>query len=434
VFLEQNVDVPLGDRIGRWWAAYSGPLPAYLPLVMVDSGRQVSSGSQTDFKAAYRKLVAAELLRPPEGEIEAYARPLGTRVRVYARLRNTADITLSAANKGALHAVVWEDRRVGVTSRIVRAAPWVTTSPRVAPGGEFAATLETSDLSGVDLDAVRTVVVADYVPGPGPAFDMLQGALAEPVALTADPEIVTVALDATGHEDGAVPVRLRGSYVLRWTAVTDVPWITVTPDAGPMSIEPTLTLTSEMLSPGWQEVAVTFPASSEDGMRLAEVVAVRAFLGSRVLRAGTATAARGDRVTIPVELEALGNENSVSFSLAFDAAALNGLAVAPGADGDAANITVNDAEAAAGRVGVTFAVPAGQTLEQGERQLLDSSFSVAPGPSTSRIAVGFADQPVPRRVADREGRALATTYGDGAVSLPDRPVVRPPRRHLPGGL
>jgi hypothetical protein len=434
VFLEQNVDFPLGDRISRWWAAYTSPPPAYLPLAMVDSGHKISSASVPDFKILFRRLVDAELPRPPQAEIEAYARPMGARVRVYARLRNDSGTTLSAANSAALHALVWEDRRVGVTSRMVRAAPWVTISPEVAPGGEFTATLETPDLSGVDLDALHTVVVADYVPGPGPAFDMLQGSLGEPVALAADPKIVTVALDATGREGGAVLLRLRGPYVLRWTAVTDVPWITVTPDAGPMSMQPTLTVTSGMLSPGWQEGAVTFSASSEDGLSLADVVAVRAFLGSRVLRAGTATAARGDRVTISVELEALGNENSVSFSIAFDATALSGLVVAPGADGDAANVTVNDAEAAAGRVGVTFAVPAGQTLEQGERQLVNISFSVAPEASGSRIAVGFADQPVLRRVADSEDRTLATTYFDGTVSLADRPIVRPPRRHLPGGL
>jgi hypothetical protein len=353
-------------------------------------------------------------------------------VRVYARLRNDSGTTPSTANSAALHAIVWEDRRVGVTSRMVRAAPWVTISPGVAPGGEFTSTLETPDLSGVKLNAVHTVVVADYVPGPGPAFDMLQGSLADPVALTADPEIVTLALDATGHEDGAVPVRLRGPYVLRWTAVTDVPWITVTPDAGPMSIEPTLTLTSGMLSPGWQEGAVTFSASSQDGLSLADVVTVRAFLGTRVLRAGTATATRGDRVTIPVELEALGNENSVSFSLALDATALSGPVVAPGADGDAANVTVNDAEAAAGRVRVTFAVPAGQTLEQGDRQLLNISFSVAPGANGSPIAVGFADQPVLRRGQRRQSVAHDLHgWGGLAGRPPGREATAPPPPRWP---
>ena len=40
IFLEQHVDFPMGKRIGRWWAAYNSTAPAYLPLVMVDSGHR----------------------------------------------------------------------------------------------------------------------------------------------------------------------------------------------------------------------------------------------------------------------------------------------------------------------------------------------------------------------------------------------------------
>ena len=433
VFLEQDVDYPMGERIDRWWAAYNSSALAYLPLVMVDSGHQISSGSQTDFKAAYRKLVDAELVRPPQAEIEAYVRQVGTRVRVYARVVNAAGRPLSAArNDATLHALVWEDARVGVTGRIVRAAPWSGISPEVASGGEFTATLETPNLPSVNWTALHTVVLADYVPGSVPAYDMLQGALAEPAALAADPQTVTVAVDANTREDREVPVRLRGPYVLNWTAVADVPWITVTPDGGPISAQPTMSVAPALLSPGWQRGVVTFTASSEDGMSFAQTVAVSAFSGPRVLRVGTAAARHGSTATLTVDLSALGDENAVSFSLVFDPAVLGSPSVAPGADAEAAVLTTDASRIADGHLGVSLALPSGQALDRGDRELTVISFTVAPGGTRRLTSVRCDDQPVARQIASATGVALTATYLDGSVLLADAPVVRPPRHHLAG--
>ena len=434
VFLEQHVDFPMGNRIARWWAAYNSTAPAYLPLVMVDSGHRISSGSQNDFKATYRALVDAELARPPQGEIEAYTRKVGSRMRIYARLRNTAGLALSASgNDAALHALVWEDRHVGVTDRIVRAAPWVGISPEVAPNGSFTATLETSDLSTVNWTALHTVVVADYLPA-GSAYDMLQGAMAEPAALTAEPQTLTVALDANSGQDRAVPVHLRGPYVLSWTAVADVPWITVTPDSGPVSVQPTLIVAAGRLAPGLQQGVVTFSGSSEDGMSFAQTVAVSAFSGPRVLRVGTGAAAHGSPATISVDLSALGDENTVSLTLAFDPMVLSNPSVAVGADAGAAVLTTDASQAADGRIGMSLALPAGQTFDQGNVQLAVISFDTETGDTVPATTVRCADQPVPRQITGTIGDTLSATFIDGAVLLADVPIVRPPRRHLtPGG-
>jgi hypothetical protein len=435
VFLEQNVDLPKGKRLDRWWAAYSGPGTVYLPLVMVDSGHQISSGSQNDFKVAYRKLVDAELARPPQAEVEAYTRRVGSRMRLYARLRNTAGLALSASgNDAALHALVWEDRHVGVTDRIVRAAPWTGISQEVAPGGEYTATLETPDLSGVNWDALHAVVLADCRPGSGPAYDMLQGTMAEPVALAAEPQTVTVALDANSGQDRAVPVHLRGPYVLNWTAVADVPWITATPDQGSISVQPTLIVAADRLAHGWQHGVVTFSASSEDGMSFAQTVAVSAFSGPRVLRVGTAAAVRNSTATLSVDLSALGDENTVAFSLAFDPMVLSNPSVAVGADAGAAVLTTDASQAADGRIGMSLALPAGQTFDQGDRQLAVISFDTKSGDTVPATTVRCADQPVPRQIIGTIGATLSATFIDGAVLLVDVPIVRPPRRHLtPGG-
>jgi len=431
LFLEQDVDLSKGRRQDRWWAAYAGPSNIYLPLVMVDSGHQISSGSKADFKAAYRKLVDAELVRPPQAEIEAYTRQVGARMRIYARLKNTAGTTLSSAGNGAtLHALVWEDARVGVTGRFVRAAPWTAISPEVAPEGEYTATLETPDLAGVSWSSLHAVVLADYRPGSGTAYDMLQGALAQPAALAADPGTVTVAIEANDRQDRLVPLRLRGPYVLSWTASPDVSWITVSPDAGPISAQPSVVVAAQRLAPGWQHGVVTFTASSEDGMSLAQTVPVSAFSGPRVLRIGTTATTAGSSATLSVGLSALGDENAVAFSVAFDPTALTNPSVALGADGGPAVLTSDASQAAEGRLGLSLALPAGHTLEQGDVRLLVISFDTVPGAGSRTVAVRCSDLPVARAIVGTDGNALQATFLDGAVLLTASAPERTPRRHL----
>lgn len=434
LFLEQDVDFSKGKRQDRWWASYSGPSTVYLPLVMVDSGHQISSGSQSDFKAAYRKLVDAELARPPQAELEAYARQVGARMRIYARLKNTAGTTLSSAGNGAtLHALVWEDKPVGVTSRFVRAAPWTAISREVAPEAEYTATLETPDLAGVSWSSIHAVALADYRPGGGTAYDMLQGALAQPAALVAEPTTVTVAIEANDRADRPVPLRLRGPYVLSWTASADVPWVTVSPDAGQISAQPSAIVVAQRLSPGWQHGVVTFTASSEDGMSLAQTVPVSAFSGPRVLRIGTAAATAGSSATLTVGLSALGDEHAVAFSVAFDPTALTNPSVALGADAGAALLTTDASQAAEGRLGLSLALPAGQAFEQGNARLLLISFDTVAGEGSPAVAVRCSDLPVARAILDADGTALRATYLDGAVPLTGGASARVPRPRLAPG-
>jgi hypothetical protein len=430
LFLEQNVDVPVGNRINRWYAAYGGYGGVYLPLVMVDSGHQISNGSQNDFKAAYRPLVNAELARPPQAEIEAYFRKVGSRMRIYARMRNDSGPTLSAAANGAaLHALVWEDAHAGVTNRIVRAAPWVGMTPEVAPNGSFTTTLETPDLAGVNWQALHTVVLADYVPGPGTAYDSLQAAIAEPADLSVDPDTTTLGVDANHPEDRSAPLRLRGPHVLSWTATPDVEWLAVAPESAEIAVQPTVRIEAGRLAPGWQEGRVSVRAASEDGMSFSQTVAVRVFLGPRLLRLGSATASPGTTVSLPVGLSALGDESSASFSLAFDPAALRLVGVGTFGGITADMLTLDGSQGDAGRVGVSIDLPLGQTFTQGEVRLLQLSFTVAPGVAGTATIVRFGDQPASRRVTDAFGNALTATFADGTVTIP-LTGLRPPRRHI----
>jgi len=175
VFLEQDVDHPVGSRIGRWWAAYSGSGPVYLPLVMADSGYQMSNGS-VSFYNVYKGMVDAELTRSSQAYIDASCWRVGNRVRVCGRMTNLSGVTLSSSGNGAtIHAIVYEDAHVGVTNRYVRAAPSTAIASGLANGGTMTFTLETTDLTGVNWDKLHTVVLADYRPaGSSGPYGMLQ--------------------------------------------------------------------------------------------------------------------------------------------------------------------------------------------------------------------------------------------------------------------
>ncbi|HQT93300.1 MAG TPA: hypothetical protein PLB88_06620 [Thermoanaerobaculaceae bacterium] len=428
VFLEQNVDAPIGNRISRFWAAF-GDTTAYLPLVVVDSGHKLLTGDRP--KIVMQRAVDGELVRPPAAAITAYARQVGSAVRVYATLRNTSGTALSAAANGAaLHALVYEDKRVGVTGRIIRAAPWLDITNPLASGASLAATIDTPELSGVDWHALHTVVVADYVPAPGPAFDMLQAAVAQPADLTVAPAAVAVGVDSGHAADRSVPVTLAGPYPLSWTATPDVPWLTVAPEAGPMTVAPALNVSAAKLAAGSQEGHVTFSASSTDGMAFTEFVTVTAVLGPRTVEVQAPAVTPGAPLALPIVVTALGDEHVVAFSLAFDPAFLDDPTVAAGAAAGGATVTVDTSEVGSGRLGVTVTLPAGQTLPEGEAELAVVTFAAAASVPRKATTVTFAGGPVPRGITDAFGSQLTAVFADAALVFPSWSVPHLVRRHL----
>ncbi len=398
---------------------------------MVDSGHQIMTAEQGNFEAAYRFLVNVELTRPPKAQIEAYARQIGTKVRVYARLHNTSGITLSAVmNHAALNALVYEDARVGLTGRIMRAAPWVDITSPLAPDGTVTATIDTVYLQGVVWGALHTVVVADYQPTAGGAFDMLQAAVARPAGLTVTPSAVPVGVDSGHPADRSVPVALSGPYTLNWSAAADVPWIVLTPGSAAIATQPELTVDAGALATGSQEGHVTFSATSQDGMAFTRFLTVTAVLGPRRLRAVAPPVEPGSPVAVPVVLSALGDEHRVSFSLAFDPAVVSSPVVEPGAAAASATLEVDDSGAAGGRIGVTVSLPADETFPEGDDQLVVVTFATAPVVTAPSTTVSFADQPLARSIRDGFGRELTASIEDATLVYPQPSTVRAVRRHL----
>ena len=177
VFVENNVDAPLGDRISRWWAGYGAGGTVTLPLAMVDSGHEVTNGSE-DFHTVYSTMIDTALDRAPTALLDVDRERDGATLTFEIRLTNLSGVTLASNNSAALHTMVYEEPTKGVSSRVVRAA-----SSRAITGladGEVGLFTLQLNAFGVDWTRARSVVLVDYRPGGSSgAYDMLQAALQE---------------------------------------------------------------------------------------------------------------------------------------------------------------------------------------------------------------------------------------------------------------
>jgi 3',5'-cyclic AMP phosphodiesterase CpdA len=136
------------------------------------------------------------------------------------------------------------------------------------------------------------------------------------------------------------------------------------------------------------------------------------------LRVVSIQAASGVLAEVPVRLAANGQENAIGFSLTFDPGLLelDEVVLDPGAP-DEASLLINDNDAAAGRVGMAVALPAGQTFPAGIRDLVSVRFKVAVVLSPVSTTIGFGDAPTARQVANALAQSLAASYAGGTVAV-----------------
>jgi len=171
LFVEQDVDAPLGGRLDRWFDAYAAGGTVYLPLVMVDSGHQISTGP-VDFAAVYRAMIEDSLARPATARMTVSGTRVDDLLRFVVRLTNDSGVTLSAANAAALTALVFEEpASIATVPRVVSAAVLPISTLADGESREFSFEAATD----IDPERTRWVVIADYRPlGSVDAFDTLQ--------------------------------------------------------------------------------------------------------------------------------------------------------------------------------------------------------------------------------------------------------------------
>ena len=123
----------------------------------------------------------------------------------------------------------------------------------------------------------------------------------------------------------------------------------------------------------------------------------------------------GAFVRVPVNLQSLGNENAVGFSLLFDPAVLSrprATNLPPGA-----TLALNTNQLAGGALGVSLTLPSLATFTAGDAALGEFIFDTAPATGVVNTFAGFGGTPWPRLVSGTNGDALAALFAAGPVKL-----------------
>ncbi len=132
----------------------------------------------------------------------------------------------------------------------------------------------------------------------------------------------------------------------------------------------------------------------------------------------------GDTVNLGIRMNAQGSETGVGFTLKFDPAVLSLPAnISLGANAAGATVTVNDTQAAAGRLGIIIDLPPTATFAAGDIELLKVDFTVAAGATSTTVE--FENGPVVNEVADALADTLSASFEARQISLLLAPTSAP---------
>ena len=133
------------------------------------------------------------------------------------------------------------------------------------------------------------------------------------------------------------------------------------------------------------------------------------------------TAPLGGGITVPVWMAAEANEGLFQFSLVFDPALLVNPQVVAGTHTASATLTTDSTQVSSGRLGVTLALPPGQTLPiSSTLEIARVAFDVATGASNGAVSVvGFGNQPIAKSVLSTNGMPLIALFVAGSVTVED---------------
>ncbi|MBI4661893.1 MAG: immunoglobulin domain-containing protein [Verrucomicrobia bacterium] len=150
---------------------------------------------------------------------------------------------------------------------------------------------------------------------------------------------------------------------------------------------------------------------------------------TRTVQIGAVTGSPGASVTIPITLNASGNEHAISFTLAFPASQASFGSVALGNGVSGGSLVVNNNQVASGRVGVVISLPVNQTLSQGLQELAIVTLNLATGLSNGTVVpVTFTNNPTLKSAADAQGNDLVCDFADGTITIQAGQVARPSLR------
>jgi hypothetical protein len=131
---------------------------------------------------------------------------------------------------------------------------------------------------------------------------------------------------------------------------------------------------------------------------------------------------QGQTGAVSVTSTVQGTENALGFSVAYNPAQLSFVGAVLGGDAGGASLYVNTNQAAIGQLGFAMALGTGYSFTAGTREMVRITFR-ASASSAGNLPLSFADQPVPREIADVLANALPVSYVNGAITGTTPPVL-----------
>ena len=254
-----------------------------LPLVMASSGQQISNGP-VPYYNAYKTMVEAERIRPPQAHLIAYYQRIGNRLLFDVRVTNLSSTTLSAwQNSATIHAVVYEEAQIGLTGRYVRQAVATPINDSLAPGATANFMLMTEEIDNVDWHKIHAVVMVDYRPNTDGPYDILQAVVpTTPPEFAVRPNPIVFLVDDSTGQGNSLQLSFQGAAWIEWEASTIASWLTVLPAAGNLDDPPIASVNVGSLPDGWLEGSMQFVATDNAGGEFYEDVPVRVYYGPLV--------------------------------------------------------------------------------------------------------------------------------------------------------
>jgi uncharacterized repeat protein (TIGR01451 family) len=120
---------------------------------------------------------------------------------------------------------------------------------------------------------------------------------------------------------------------------------------------------------------------------------------------------------VPIEMFGNGDENAITFSLAFDPNRLSFESAVPGSGALRAQMLVNASRTDQGLVGLALALPAGEAFKEGANELFKVSFRPVVTKVGFNVSLRFSDSPTPRELADINAKVLTANWHNGTAVI-----------------
>lgn len=124
-----------------------------------------------------------------------------------------------------------------------------------------------------------------------------------------------------------------------------------------------------------------------------------------------------------INYQALGNEKAVRFSLGFDPALLSNPLVTLGSGFQNATLDLDVSQLDQGNLGISVAVPDGETFAEGRSELVTVVWEYAGTEQGRATRIEFKDSPVARSVIDQSGAAVQTQFKPSPIVLATKAAI-----------